>query len=72
MNDKITMPCPPSLETGHDTARDSHDALRRVVPPILPREKVAARKKAFDLILLDALRGSRDYVESYRAGRGAE
>jgi hypothetical protein len=64
MNDKVMTPRLPSPTEAAPSSRQSAARAQE--------QKAAARKKTFALILLDALRGSRPYVESYRAGRGAE
>jgi hypothetical protein len=79
MNEKIMMSRPSSLagfenDGGRNFSPEAPPARPETVleKTTIRQEKIAARRKAFDLILSNALSGSRPYVESYRAGRGAE
>ena len=74
MNENVMTHRPSDLERDRLDGRPiSPEARAPRARPETPREeRIAARRKAFDLILCDALSGSRLYVESYRAGRGAE
>jgi len=40
--------------------------------PAPPRSRTAGRRRVIALLLSDAARGARQYVASFRAGRGAE
>ena len=49
----------------------SRSDSQRSVPGVVPR-KVGRKRQLYALLLLDALRGARTYVQNYTVGRGAE
>ena len=56
-----------------DLSEDRVEDLAGAVPlKTATRERVERRTKIFQRILGDAGRGAREYVERFKAGRGAE
>jgi hypothetical protein len=64
------------LDLSEDRIEDLADAVPLQVAPrhgrAATREKAERRTKIFQRILGDAGRGAREYVERFKAGRGAE
>jgi hypothetical protein len=65
MNDMLELknPC---------AASDEAEALPRETDVAETRKRSLRRRDAFALLLADARRDAREYVENYTAGRGAE